>query len=458
MGLYFYNTLSRKKEKFKPIRKGQVNLYTCGPTVYSYAHIGNLRTYVFEDILKRVLLYNNYKVKHVMNITDVGHLTSDADTGEDKVETASKRENKTAWEIAEFYTTTFQEDLKKLNILPPTIWCKATGHIKEQVEWITQLEKAGYTYKTSDGVYFDTSKFKDYGKLALLERQQLQAGKRIAVGEKRCPTDFALWKFSPKNEKRQMEWPSPWGVGFPGWHIECSVMATKYLGKQFDIHCGGVDHIPIHHTNEIAQTEAVTKKRWVNYWLHGEFLVLEDEKMSKSKGNILIVSALKEQGCDPLDYRYLCLNTHYRKQLTFSKEALDGAKSSRKKMVDRIEELKETAKKGKINKKYQEQFHQAINDDLNAPEALAIVWNVLKDEKVNAGDKLFTLYNFDEVLGLRLKEQKARIPPEVTRLAEQRLKERKKKDFKEADRLREEIAKAGFITEDTESGFRIKRK
>jgi len=292
--LALYNTLTRKKEEFKSLKKNEVSLYTCGPTVYNFAHIGNLRTYIFEDLLKRVLLYNKNKIKHVMNITDVGHLTSDADTGEDKIEAASKKEHKTAWQIAEFYTKAFKDDMKKLNLLPPSVWCKATDHIKEQIKWVQDLEKAGYTYKTADGIYFNTSKFKDYGKLALLEKQQLQAGKRVAMGDKKSPTDFALCKFSSPEEKRQMEWNSPWGKGFPGWHIECSVMATKYLGKQFDIHCGGVDHIPIHHTNEIAQTEALTKKKWVNYWLHGEFLILEEEKMSKSKGNILTLSVVEE--------------------------------------------------------------------------------------------------------------------------------------------------------------------
>jgi len=281
--LNLYNTLSRKKEIFAPLENNLVKMYSCGPTVYNFAHIGNLRCYIFVDTLKRTLLFNKLRLKHVMNITDVGHLTSDADTGEDKMEKGAKRENKTVWQIAESYTVAFKDDIHKLNIIDPDIWCKATDHIKQQIDWIKKLEKAGYTYAVQDdGLYFDTSKFKDYGKLARLRKEGLKAGARIDLGGKKHKTDFALWKFSPKDEKRQMEWPSPWGVGFPGWHIECSAMATKYLGEQFDIHCGGIDHIPVHHTNEIAQTEAITHKHWVNFWMHCEFLKFGAGKMAKS--------------------------------------------------------------------------------------------------------------------------------------------------------------------------------
>ena len=460
MKLQFYNSLTRKKEVFKPIKKIHVSLYTCGPTVYSYAHIGNLRTYIFEDVLKRTLFCNKYKVKHVMNITDVGHLTSDADTGEDKMELAAQKEKKSAWNIAAFYTKSFKEDIKKLNILPPTTWCKATDHIKEQIDWIKKLEKAGYTYKTSDGIYFNTSKFKDYGKLALLEKQQQQAGKRIAVGEKKNSTDFALWKFSPENEKRQMEWSSPWSErGFPGWHIECSAMSTKYLGNHFDIHCGGIDHIPIHHTNEIAQTEAITKKKWVNYWLHGEFLLLE-EKMSKSKGNIITLSTVEERGFSPLDYRYFCLNSHYRKQLAFSWEALTAAKNARERIKEKVREIKKSRQKGnaKTTKKYKEQFISAINDDLNTPEALAVLWSVIKDSSLSKKDMLALLKTFDNVLALDItKEDKITIPKEVLALAKQRQKYREQKDFANADKARKEIESKGYIIEDQGEGFRIKR-
>jgi len=276
--LKLYNTLTRKKEVFKPIKKGQVGMYSCGPTVYWYQHIGNLRTYIFSDILKRVLQYNGYKVKHVMNVTDVGHLTSDADTGEDKVELAAKKEHKTAKEITNYYWKIFRKDLKKLNIIEPNTWAKATDHIKEQIGLIKKLEKKGFTYKTSDGIYFDTSKFPNYGKLARLKKEGLKAGARIKLGEKKNVTDFALWKFSEKPGVRQQEWDSPWGIGFPGWHIECSAMSMKYLGEHFDIHTGGEDHIPVHHTNEIAQSEAATGKKFVNYWLHGAFLTFKGEK------------------------------------------------------------------------------------------------------------------------------------------------------------------------------------
>ena len=293
MVLKLFNTLGRKKQTFKPIGK-EVGMYSCGPTVYLYQHIGNLRSYIFADILKRVLLYNEFKVKHVINITDVGHLTSDADEGEDKIEKAAAREGKKAEDIANYYFKIFEEDLNKLNIISPDVWCKATEHIKEQIELIKKLEKRGYTYKTSDGIYFNTSKFKNYGKLALLNSEGLEAGKRISVGEKKNKTDFALWKFSEKPGKRQQEWNSPWGIGFPGWHIECSAMSSKYLGEQFDIHMGGEDHIPIHHTNEIAQSEcAFGKKPWVNFWMHGAFLTSKGEKVSKSKGGLFTISELK---------------------------------------------------------------------------------------------------------------------------------------------------------------------
>src|SRR4030042_227264 len=328
MALKLYNTLTRKKEEFKPIKKWQVGIYSCGPTVYWYQHIGNLRTYIFADVLKRVLKYNNYKVKQVMNITDVGHLTSDSDEGEDKIEKAAAKEGKTAEEIANYYWEIFRQDFKKLNIFEPNIWCKASEHIKEQIELIKKIEKKGFIYKTKDGIYFDTSKLKDYGKLAKLKIENLQAGKRVAIGEKKNKTDFALWKFSEKPGERQQEWKSPWGIGFPGWHIECSAMSMKYFGETIDIHTGGEDHIPIHHTNEIAQSESATGKKFVNYWLHGAFLKLAGEKMSKSKGGLYTVSELEKQNFLPLVYRYLCLTAHYKTQLEFSLETLKNAQNS----------------------------------------------------------------------------------------------------------------------------------
>ncbi|MEZ4618415.1 MAG: cysteine--tRNA ligase [Caldilineaceae bacterium] len=327
MNLRLYDTYSRSLRDFAPLSPEEVGLYTCGPTVYDYAHIGNLRTYLFEDILRRVLEFNGYKVKHVMNITDVGHLVSDADSGEDKMEKGSRRTGKTAWEIAEFYTQAFQEDLRRLNILEPTIWCRATDYIPEQIEMIGCIEANGYAYTTSDGVYFDTAKLDDYGYLARLKIEGLQAGMRVDMGEKRNPTDFALWKFSPKDQTRQMEWESPWGVGFPGWHIECSAMSAKFLGNLFDIHCGGEDHIPVHHTNEIAQTEACHGTHLANFWLHGYFLQLDDAKMAKSAGGFLRVQTLLDRGYEPLVYRFFCLSGHYRAKLNFTWESLDGAKT-----------------------------------------------------------------------------------------------------------------------------------
>ncbi len=315
MTLQLFDTYTRRLRDFEPLHPPQVGLYTCGPTVYDYAHIGNLRTYVFEDILRRVLDFNGYAVKHVMNITDVGHLVSDADTGDDKMEKGSQRTGKSAWAIAQLYTAAFRGDLRRLNIVEPTIWCKATDHIPEQIDLIRCIETKGYTYRTSDGIYFDTSKLSDYGYLARLDVAGLQAGARIDLGEKRHVTDFALWKFSPSDQKRQMEWDSPWGLGFPGWHIECSAMSTKYLGVFFDIHCGGEDHISVHHPNEIAQTQACYGTHLANFWLHGYFLQLDDAKMAKSAGDFLRLQTLIDRGYDPVAYRWFCLNAHYRAKL-----------------------------------------------------------------------------------------------------------------------------------------------
>jgi cysteinyl-tRNA synthetase len=455
-----FNTLTRKKEIFKPIKKGKVSMYCCGLTVYNYAHIGNLRTYIFEDVLRRTLEYNKLKVKHVVNITDVGHLTSDADQGEDKMEKGAQREGKTAHQIAQFYTQEFKQDLKKLNILPPHLFPKATDHITEQIDWIKKLEKNNFTYITSDGIYFNTSKFKSYGKLANFKKQKLQAGKRVSLGEKKNHTDFALWKFSPKKQKRQMEWSSPWGKGFPGWHIECSAMATKYLGKQFDIHCGGIDHISIHHTNEIAQTEAITKKKWVNYWLHGEFLLENKEKMAKSKGQFLTLKKLEEK-YPPLAYRYFCLNTHYRKQLNFTFKALESAKISLEKLQEKIIALKskDSIKENKsLENKLLNQFKKSINDDLNTPEVLAVLWTTLKS-KLSNKQKLKISLEIDKVLGLDLKSLKAsKIPQEIKDLADKRLKARLTKDWTTSDKIRTQITKKGYSIDDTADSYLLKKK
>ena len=454
MVLKLYNTLTRKKEVFKPIKENYVGMYSCGPTVYWYPHIGNLKAYIFADTLKRVLKYNGYKVKHVMNVTDVGHLTSDADEGEDKIEKAAKREHKSAKDIADYYLKVFKEDLKKLNILEPDYWPKATEHIKEQIELIKKLEEKGYTYKTSDGIYFDTSKFKDYGKLARLKIENLKGGKRIDLKEKKNKTDFALWKFSEKPGLRQQEWESPWGIGFPGWHIECSAMSSKYLGKQFDIHTGGEDHIPVHHTNEIAQSEcAFGKKPWVKHWMHVAFLTFKGAKMSKSSGQIAKLFELEERGFNPLDYRYFILTGHYRKQLNFTEENLQNAKNSYERLKNICKEVKDDKK---INKKYIEEFEKAINDDLDIPKALQVLWELVRDEK--AIGKFQTIKKMDEVFGLRLLEkEKIEIPPEIKKLIEQRKELRKKKDWKKADEIRKKINELGFKIDDTEKGVLVRK-
>ncbi len=456
----FYNTLSRRKVKFTPIHPGKVGLYTCGPTVYDYAHIGNLRTYIFEDVLKRALEYDGFEVKHVMNLTDVGHLVSDADEGVDKMEKGAQREGKNAWEIAEKYTKAFFDDCKGLNILRPSVVCRATDHIQEQIDLIRTLEKKGYTYRTSDGIYFDSTKFENYGKLARMKKEGLEAGKRVSLREKKHGTDFALWKFSPKGSKRQMEWKSPWGTGFPGWHIECSAMSMKYLGRHFDIHCGGIDHIPIHHTNEIAQSEAATDTKFVNYWLHSQFLITENEKMSKSKGEFLTLNRLVEKGFDPLDYRYFCLGTSYRKNLLFTWDRLAAAKEDFARLRKEVKELRKAAggakATGRGTKQYDRRFLESVNDDLNTHEAMRVLHELLKDPKVPPAEKYASALKYDRVLGLGLDSlEEKRIPQEVRDLAERREAARKRKDWKLSDELRKKINERGFVIEDTPEGYGI---
>ncbi len=451
MDIKLFNSLTKKKEKLKTIKENKVGIYTCGPTVYNYAHIGNLRTYVFEDILKRVLLYNNYKVKHVMNITDVGHLTSDADSGEDKMEKKARQENLSAKKIAIFYTDAFKKDLNYLNIISPDTWCKATEHIKEQLKLIKKLEKKGFTYETEDGIYFDTSKFPNYGILANLKNQNLEAGKRVDMGGKKNVTDFALWKFSPKDSKRQMQWNSYWKVGFPGWHIECSAMSTKYLGQPFDIHCGGIDHLPIHHTNEIAQSEAGEDKKLANYWLHCEFLNIKGDKMSKSKDNFIRIQTLIDKNINPLAYRYFLLQTHYRKQISFNFKALESASAGLSHLYSSAKQLE---KKGD-DKKEKEKFLKLVNNDLDIPNTLAYVWQMIKAKKIS----LSTLLEFDKVLGLKikesLKEKKMDLSEEVKELVKQRDKARKEKDWKKSDELRDLLVKKGFDVQDTDKGTTV---
>jgi cysteinyl-tRNA synthetase len=459
MKLQLFNTLTRKKEVFKPLKKANVGLYSCGPTVYWYQHIGNLRTYVFSDLLRRVLGYNGLKVKHVMNVTDVGHLTSDRDEGEDKMEKAAKKEGRKASEIAKFYFNVFVDDLKKLNILEPWKWTKATEHIKEQIDLIKKLEKKGYTYKTTDGIYFNSAKFRRYGNLAKLNIEGLKSGKRIQRGEKKNKHDFALWKFSNKYEKRQQEWDSPWGVGFPGWHIECSAMSMKYLGNNFDIHTGGEDHIPIHHTNEIAQSEGATGKKFVNYWLHGAFLKFKGEKVSKSKGGLYTISELEELGYDPLNFRYLALMTHYRKPLNFSLENLDSAKNAYGRMSRKVSEIRKEIHKGlDETESYEEKFLESVNDDLNLPRAMQVVWSVIDDYDFDPKKKIKLLEKFDDVLGLsiiNMKEVKTKIPSEIKKMVEEREKLRKKRLWPEADIVRNRIAKEGYRVQDKEDGPQV---
>ncbi|MDP2709536.1 MAG: cysteine--tRNA ligase [bacterium] len=461
--LFIYNTLGRKKEEFKPIKRGAVGLYTCGPTVYNYAHVGNLRAYLFEDILRRVLLYNGYKVKHVMNITDVGHLTGDMDLGEDKLELGAKREGKTAWQIAEFYTQAFKADIKKLNILEPDIWCKATDYIKEQIELVKILENKGFTYKISDGIYYDTSKFKNYNKLSHLPLEKLKEGARVEKNpEKKNPTDFALWKFSPKAAKRQMEWESPWGIGFPGWHLECSAMSLAILKNQLDIHCGGIDHINIHHTNEIAQSEAATGKKFFNFWLHGAFLnIAGGKKMAKSQENFLTLkNALIKQGINPLAFRFAALQTHYRKPMEYSEAGIRAAGNGLEHLYNQVRGVSSIKyKASRANADFKKKFLEAVNNDLNTPRALAVTQKLLKS-KLSDREKLATVLDFDKVLGLNLARVLAevKLPEEIKRLADQRLIARNHKDFLKSDELRAELEKLGYSVEDARGGQRVIKK
>lgn len=454
MKLQLFDTYEREVRPFKSLNPGEVGIYACGPTVYNFAHIGNLRTYLFEDILIRVLVANGYKVNHVVNITDVGHLTSDADTGEDKMEVGTRRTGMTAWEMADFYTEAFQRDLGRLNIREPGIWCRATDHIAEQIEFIKDLEEKGFTYQTKDGIYFASSKLNNYGHLARLDINGLQAGARVELGGRKFVTDFALWKFSPEDEKRQMEWESPWGKGFPGWHIECSAMSAKYLGDFFDIHCGGEDHIPIHHTNEIAQTEAARGTRLANFWMHGYFLQLEKSKMSKSSGEFLTIDVLEEKGFSAMDYRYLCLTAHYRTQMSFSWDALEGAKTALGRLYEASWRWGEA---GEPDQEYLTRFMDCANDDLNMPRALAVLWELVKSDLPDAIKKA-TVLSWDDLMGLDIaawEPEIVEIPEEVHQLVADRESARKNKDWALADELRDKALGLGFAIEDTRDGAKV---
>ena len=460
--LRFYNTLTREKEVFKPEGK-TVTMYSCGPTVYNYAHIGNLRTYVFMDLVRRTLKYDGYKLKGVMNITDVGHLMSDGDEGEDKMEVAAKKQRKSPYEIAAYYTDVFFKDIAALNIGKPEIIAKATDHIQDMIKYVETLMEKGYAYETSDGIYFDISRFKDYGKLSRLNLDDQIAGARVEVnGEKRHPADFALWKKAPK--EHIMQWPSPWGMGYPGWHIECSAMSKKYLGSVIDIHSGGVDHIPVHHENEIAQSEALEGHKTVNTWLHGEFMLVDGGKMSKSLGNTYTIAQLEEMGYPPLSFRYFCLNTHYRKKLNFTFEGIKAADTAYKRLLNLLYEHKissaETDKK--ITDKYRDEFQAAIDDDINIPLALGIVWTMLKERP--SKDIYSLAMEFDKVLGLSLdkaapaEKEKIDIPDEIRKLADLRLEARKANNWAESDRLRDILNQKGYSVLDAKDGYTLERK
>ncbi|MGL5346720.1 MAG: cysteine--tRNA ligase [Peptostreptococcaceae bacterium] len=463
MKLQLYNTLTRKEDIFKSIEEDKVSMYTCGPTVYNFAHIGNLRTYIFEDVLKRVLEYNGYTVNHVMNITDVGHLQSDADEGEDKMQLGAKRENKSVLEIARYYEGEFLKDLDKLNIKMPTTLSRATDHINEIINVIKELEANGYTYFANNNVYFSIDKFDDYYKLANLNIEELQAGARIEVDEhKKNPLDFVLWFGNSKFENHILQWESPWGVGFPGWHIECSAMALKYLGEHIDIHCGGVDHIPVHHTNEIAQSEGVIGHKWVNYWMHGEFLILDGGKMSKSSGEFLTLNKIIADGFSSLDYRYYVLQSKYRKPLVFSYDRLSEAKKSLESLNNKIENiLLNINKDDNINESlindYKIRFTKQINDDLNIANGFTILYEVIKDNNLNNLEKENLIRDFDKVLGLGLVELKKNDLDDETiswinSLIEERKEARKNKDFDKSDKIRDLLLEKNIELLDTREG------
>jgi len=469
-----YNSLTKKVEDFVPLQDNKVGLYTCGPTVYFYPQIGNWRTFVLGDLLHRSLKYLGYEVTYLMNITDVGHLTGDnlgdASQGEDRLEKGARREGKSAWEVARFYEDDFKKGYENLNLLPPITFCRATDHIDEQIEMIKKIESRGYTYNISDGLYFDVGAYEasgnTYGLMSNIHIDKSQP--RITKNqEKKDARDFALWKFSQKDEKRQMEWDSPWGVGFPGWHIECSAMSAKYLGEQFDIHVGGEDHKSTHHPNEIAQSEAATgKKPFVKYWVHGAFLTVDGGRMGKSLGNAYTLNDIKERGYEYMALRYFYLTGHYRKPLNFTWEALDAAQKAFERLGANVVELK-NPKSGERNQLsedklekvnvFRDQFTEAISADLNLPQALAIMWEVVKSN-IPSEDKLDLLYLFDEVLGLGLKdiETTQNIPDEILALANKRQALRKENNFIEADKIREVLHKMGWEISDDEDGQKLR--
>jgi cysteinyl-tRNA synthetase len=462
--LKLYNTLTRTKEIFQPLKAGEVKMYTCGPTVYNYAHIGNLRSYVFPDILKKVLSHIGYKVTQIINFTDVGHMTSDADTGDDKMEKAAAERGQNAWEISEFFAETFKKDMQELNISFPAKFTYATKYIPEQIDMVRTLEAKGFAYTTSDGIYYDTSKFADYGKMAKLDVEGLDEGSRVDFKEKKNKTDFALWKFSPADQKRQMEWETPWGKGFPGWHIECSAMIFAELGTHIDIHTGGTDHIPVHHTNEIAQSEAASGEKFVNYWLHGAFLVLDqDKRMGKSEGNFIGLQELIQEGFSPRAYRYLTLTSHYRNFLTFSSDILKSAQTAYFNLKKQVKAAQEdnTVKNYEKAENYSQKILDALLDDLNVPKAIGVVWDLLHDNEVGGKNKVEVLEKYDQIFSLNLFDfsdfpgAATEVPEIVLELGRQRWQARLDKNFAESDRLRGLIRENGFEVRDSKDGYEI---
>jgi len=452
MSLKIKNTLTGKIEAFKPLKNGHVSMYHCGPTVYKPAHIGNLRAYIFADFLRRYFKYNNYKVKQVINITDVGHLTSDGDEGEDKVEQAAKEQGIKAKKVTEGVTLRFMQDLEKLNIdLTEIIFPRATQYIKEQIDLIKELEKVDLTYKTSDGVYFDTSKIKNYGQLGQINLEGLQEGARIRTNsEKKNPTDFALWKLSEPNLKREQEWQSPWGIGYPGWHIECSAMIKAVLGQPIDIHTGGIEHIPVHHNNEIAQSEATSKNKLANYWLHLNHILVNGEKMAKSIGNVVYLDEIK----NPLVYRYWILTSHYSTMANYTIEALEASKVAYKKLGQFIQ--KNTS--GKVNKKYFKQFLAYLENNFDTAQAVATIWLMLKETSISDMDKRATILEMDKILGLNLEKDQTEIieiPIDIIELAESRKQARSIKDWAKSDEIRDQIVALGYTIKDTGDSYEV---
>jgi cysteinyl-tRNA synthetase len=476
MALTLFNTLGRALQPLEPFESAKVGFYGCGPTVYNYAHIGNLRAYVTHDVLVRTLRRMGYGVTHVMNITDVGHLSGDNDQGDDKMVKSAEERGKTVLEIADFYTRAFFRDTEQLNIIRPTVVCKATEHIQDMIGLIRRIEERGFTYFAGGNLYFDIARFPAYRELAMLRVDEQKAGVRTGVDEnKRNPGDFVLWFTKSKFENQALVWDSPWGRGYPGWHIECSAMSIKYLGEQFDIHAGGIDHISIHHTNEIAQSEAATGKHpWVKYWIHNEFLVLDRKKMSKSDGGFITLQTLIDEGYEPLDYRYFLLGGHYRSQLQFSYPALEGAKNARKSLGDRIRALASQAgpqagtvsAAGSCAAPYLAAFDKALEDDLSTPRALAELWGLLRDQKVKPPDALAAAFDMDRVLGLGLEAEAAKGPQnnggpalaaEIEGLIARRAEAKKAKDYKLADEIRDSLKERGIVLEDSQKGTNWRR-